>query len=37
MFCMSEAISFKSLRDGSQVFALLNVVSLCDFASYVVG
>ena len=36
-FCMSEVISsFKSLRAGSQVFALL-IRSLCDFAYYVVG
>ena len=36
MFCMLEVISsFKNLRAGSQVFAL--VVSLCDFAYYVVG
>ena len=37
-FCMSEVISsFKNLRAGSQVVALPIVVSLCDFAYYVVG
>ena len=35
---MSEVISsFKSLRAGSQVFALTYVISLCDFAYYVFG
>ena len=35
---MSEVISsFRSLRAGSQVFALLNVISLSDFAYYVFG
>ena len=37
MFCMLEVISsFKSLRAGSQVFALL-MLYLCDFTYYVVG
>ena len=36
-FCMSEVISsFRSLRAGSQVFALL-MFFLCDFAYYVFG
>ena len=36
-FCMSEVISsFRSLRAGSQVFALL-MLFLCDFAYYVFG
>ena len=35
---MSEVISsFKSLRAGSQVFALLMLLFLCDCAYYVVG
>ena len=35
---MSEVISsFKSVRVGSQVFCSPYVVSLCDFAYYVVG
>ena len=35
---MSEVISsFRSLRAGSQVFALLMLFSLCDFAFYVFG
>ena len=35
---MSEVISsFRSLRAGSQVFALLTVISLSDFAYYVFG
>ena len=35
---MSEVISsFRSLRAGSQVFALLMFISLCDFAYYVFG
>ena len=35
---MSEVISsFRSLRAGSQVFALLIVISLSDFAYYVFG
>ena len=37
-FCMSEVISsFRSLRAGSQVFALLMFFSLCDFAYYLFG
>ena len=36
MFCMSEVISsFRSLRAGSQVFALL--MFFCDCVYYVVG
>ena len=36
--CMSDVISsLKSLRAGSQVFALVMFVSLCDFAYSVVG
>ena len=35
VFCMSEVISsLKSLRAGAQVFGLL-MLSLCDFAYYV--
>ena len=37
-FCMSEVISsFRSLKAGSQVFALLMLFLLCDFAYYVFG
>ena len=37
-FCMSEVISsFKSLRAGSHVFALLMLFLLSVFAYYVVG
>ena len=38
VFCMSEVIfSFRSLRTGSQVFALLMLFFVCDFAYYVFG
>ena len=36
--CMSEVISsFRSVRAGSQVFALLMLFFVCDCAYYVVG